>query len=155
MPRITAFIHTRNDAPRIGRTIETLRPCDEILVIDHDSTDDTVKIARRHGATVKKAIVGVEDGAYAFDAQNDWILCLSPGETLSEGLEATLYEWKHRPEDDASGYCLAIREQKDAEWSRCAPELRLVNRSRLNWTDALPQNSEADALEGDLLRYDQ
>jgi hypothetical protein len=50
---------------------------------------------------------------------------------------------------------LAIREQKNAEWARCQPELRLVNRSRLNWTTALPHDSEAPLLEGDLLRYDQ
>jgi glycosyltransferase involved in cell wall biosynthesis len=52
MLRISALVHAKNDAQRIGRALESLRPCDEVLVIDHDSEDETVKIARDHGATV-------------------------------------------------------------------------------------------------------
>ena len=86
MLRISALLHTKNDAQRIGRALDSLRPCDEILVIDHDSEDDTPKIARDHGAKVKKAVQGVEDGTYATDASHDWILCILPCEALSEGL---------------------------------------------------------------------
>ncbi len=46
MPKISAIIHTHNDAQRIGRALGSLRPCDEVLVIDHSSSDETGKIAR-------------------------------------------------------------------------------------------------------------
>jgi hypothetical protein len=33
MPKITALLHTHNDALRLGRALDSLRPCDEVLVI--------------------------------------------------------------------------------------------------------------------------
>src|SRR5215475_12925476 len=99
MPKFTALIHTANDAKTLGRTLETLRASDELVIVDHDSSDDTAKIARQYGATIVKAVVGVEPGAYATDAHHDWILCLLPTETLSEQAEAALLEWKQRKDD--------------------------------------------------------
>ena len=78
MPKISALIHTLNDAQRLSRAIESLRSCDEVLVVDHGSEDNTETIARDRGAKVKAAIPGVEDGTYAVDATYDWILCVQP-----------------------------------------------------------------------------
>jgi glycosyltransferase involved in cell wall biosynthesis len=155
MPKITAFIHTQNDARRVGRLLDSLRPCDEVLVIDHDSTDDTQKIAREHGATVKPAILGVEGGVYIIDAAHDWIFCVLPSESLSEGLEAALHEWKeHDPPDTAIGYACNLREQNETGWHALGPRMRLVNRQRVNWTGALPPNAgNAKLIPGDLLRF--
>jgi cellulose synthase/poly-beta-1,6-N-acetylglucosamine synthase-like glycosyltransferase len=94
MAEITAVLHTHNDAARIGRALESLRACDEVLVVDHASTDDTVKIARDHGATVKAGVPGVSPGVYAIDAHHDWMLCLLPNEAVSEALEASLFDPK-------------------------------------------------------------
>ena len=55
MPSITAVLHTENDALRLGRALETLYPCDDIVVIDHESRDATVRIARQYGAKVVDA----------------------------------------------------------------------------------------------------
>ncbi len=94
MPKITALLHTRNDALRLGRALDSLRPCDEVLIIDDNSDDDTVRVARANGAHIKTSTPGVTHGAYAMDASHDWILCLRPTEALSEELEASLLEWK-------------------------------------------------------------
>src|SRR4051812_8890210 len=91
MPKITAIIHTCNDGLRLGRTLDSLRACDQVVVVDHGSTDNTDKIAREHGAEFKKAIAGVDRGTYAVDAKNDWILCVCANESVSEGLEAALF----------------------------------------------------------------
>src|SRR3954469_23156288 len=82
MPKISALVHAHNDALRIGRALDSLRACDEIVLVDHDSEDDTVDIARRHGATIKKGLPGVEPGAYLMDARNDWVLCILPNEAV-------------------------------------------------------------------------
>jgi glycosyltransferase involved in cell wall biosynthesis len=37
MPQLTALIHTHNDELRLGRALESLRPCDELLIFDHGS----------------------------------------------------------------------------------------------------------------------
>ncbi|MGB9105515.1 MAG: glycosyltransferase, partial [Terriglobales bacterium] len=101
MAKITALVHTHNDAQRIGRALESLRACDEVLVVDHASTDDTVKLAREHGAVVKEGVPGVNPGTYAIDAGHDWILCMLPTDAVSEGLEASLFEWKARREENS------------------------------------------------------
>jgi glycosyltransferase involved in cell wall biosynthesis len=52
MPPITALLHTRNDALRLGRALEMLLPCAEILIVDHDSGDATHRIAHQYGARI-------------------------------------------------------------------------------------------------------
>lgn len=157
MPKITALLHTHNDALRLGRALESLRPCDEMLVIDNCSEDDTVKVAREHGATFKTAIPGVTFGAYVMDAANDWILCLHPSETLSDDLEASLFDWKSQaPSETVTGYRLSIREQTGRGWQECPPEARLVNRKLVNWLGEMPPDHGCEtALTGDLLRFDE
>jgi hypothetical protein len=154
MPKISAIIHARNDSHQLGRTLETLRPCDEVIVINHDPGEENAKIGRQYGAKVRKAIVGVEDGTYAVDTRHEWVLCVRPDETLSETLEATLFEWKDSDPGNVTGYSLGIREQRNNGWQQLTAELRLVNRAKLNWkTELPPANPTALKLEGDLLRF--
>ena len=48
--KITATIITLNEERNIARAIESLRCCDEILVLDSGSTDRTVELAEKLGA---------------------------------------------------------------------------------------------------------
>ncbi len=155
MPKITGIVHASNDALRIGRAVESLRVCDEVIVVDHGSTDDTAKVAREHGATVKIGVPGVQPGAYAFDARHDWILCLLPNESLHESLEAALHEWKESDGGEEVGFCVSVREESDDGWKGLGKQLRLVNRTRINWPDKLPRVScEGSAdLSGEILRF--
>ncbi|HSE48511.1 MAG TPA: hypothetical protein VLA96_04825 [Terriglobales bacterium] len=158
MPKISAILHAHNDELRIGRALDSLRPCDEIIVVDHDSSDETLKVARKHGASVKKGLPGVEPGAYVMDARNDWILCLQPNEALSEALETSLLEFKDRSDDEepATCYNVAIREEDGAGWRTLPAETRLANRSRVNWTGQTPPPMEgAPALAGELMRFQE
>lgn len=155
MPKITAIVHTANDALRIGRAVESLRVCDEVIVVDHQSTDDSASVAREHGALVKIGVPGVEPGAYIFDARHDWILCLLPNESLHETLEAVLHEWKDSDPGEKPGFCIEVREESSEGWRSLGPQLRLVNRTRVNWPDKLPPNTcngQAD-LAGEILRF--
>ena len=53
VPHLSIFIIARNEADRIGRTIDAVRGLsDDIVVIDSHSTDDTQAVARAHGARV-------------------------------------------------------------------------------------------------------
>jgi glycosyltransferase involved in cell wall biosynthesis len=157
MPKITALLHTHNDALRLGRALDSLRPCDELLVIDDCSDDDTSKVAREHGATLKSAIPGVTFGAYVTDASFDWILCLRPNETLSDDLETALFDWKDQePAEDVAGYRVSIREQLENGWHGCAPETRLINRKLVNWIGEMPADERCEMkLSGDVLRFHQ
>jgi glycosyltransferase involved in cell wall biosynthesis len=96
---ISATIITRNEERNLPRAIESLRCCDEILVVDSGSTDRTVEIAERFGARVLEAnwrgYAGQKN--YASDqARHDWVLSIDADEALSEDLEGEIWALKKR-----------------------------------------------------------
>lgn len=159
MPVLTALLHTNNDALRLGRCLETLHPCDEILVIDHGSQDETVRIAREHGARVIAALPNVSNDHYAQLAAPGWILTLDPRESLTEGLAASLFElhekWKSGGDIMAPVYSMFIRIETVDGWSEIlSPETRLVPHIWKRWAGHFPAHEpSAPALEGALLRF--
>jgi len=157
MPKISALLRTHNDALRLGRVLDSLRACDEVLVIDECSEDDTERVAREHGATFKTAIPGVTSGAYAMDAENEWILCVHTNEALSDDLEAALLEWKQQePNDRQACYSVPIRENDGSGWEKRPAEVRLINRKRMNWVGDMPPDQPCSALlSGDLLSFSE
>lgn len=152
--KISALIHACNDALHLGRVLDSLRPCDEVVVVDHGSSDDTVKIARQHGARVVQGVNGVDRGTYAQDPKNDWLLCISPDEAVAEELEASLFEWCEEEHSGSQmGFNVAIREQQDDGWKFLPAQMRLANRRQINWTgDLPPENPQAPSLQGHILR---
>lgn len=157
MPKITALLHTHNNAPQLSRALSSLHPCDEVLVIDFDSDDDTEKVARDYGANLKKAIPGVSPGAYAMDSVHEWILCLRPNESLSDDLAAALCEWKEKEvSEDAVCFGVPIRQENPSGWQQLPPQVRLVNRKRVNWVGEMPPDQVGGGvLNGDLLSFQE
>lgn len=51
-PRISAVLITKNEAANLADCLESLRFCQEWVVLDSQSTDNTVAIAQRFGCTV-------------------------------------------------------------------------------------------------------
>jgi hypothetical protein len=158
MPPITALLHTSNDAPRLGRALETLFPCSEILIVDHRSADATQRIARQCGARIVLADTRSSANNYLDLAHHDWVLCLSPTESLTEALQATLFEWSSLPAAAvaaAQSFSVFTREQVGKDWRDSpVPETRLVPRRWNAWSGELPSPQlSAVALEGELLRF--
>jgi glycosyltransferase involved in cell wall biosynthesis len=155
MPKISALIHTHNHERSLGRTLESLRCVDEIVIVDDHSTDKTLRVAKQYGARVVHAVAGVDRGAYTVDCKYDWILCVLPNETPSEALEASIFEWKGLNDVGAAGMLVTVREQKDEQWQTNGQQMRLADRNKVNWPDLFPSPvSNAEELSGDLLRFD-
>jgi len=163
MTPITALLQTMNHGLRLGRTLETLLPCAEILIVDHQSTDSTRGVAREYGARIVDAGNLASAIHYLDLARHDWIFCIEPGESLTEGLQATLFEWsalQNRSATNGAGgrsaFSVLVREQTAERWLDLpAPEIRLVPRSWNLWHGRLPAyEASAIALEGELLRFD-
>lgn len=53
--KITAVIIARNEEKMIGECLKSLSFVDRIFVVDNGSSDQTAKIAKKHGATVLRA----------------------------------------------------------------------------------------------------
>jgi glycosyltransferase involved in cell wall biosynthesis len=157
MPPISAIVHAENDALRLGRALEMLLPCAEILVVDHNSRDATRRVAQQYGARIVPAANGPES-QYLLLAPHDWIFCLQPTESLSEALQATLYEWRRiQPEKlpHPAAFSVFVREETADGWlDHPAPEIRLVPRYWAQWQGRIPVgDSSATVLEGELLRF--
>ncbi len=156
MPPITALLHTRNDALRLGRTLEMLLPCAEILIVDDHSVDATVHIAREYGARIVMADNHAPANRYLNLPRHDWIFCLEPGESITESLQASLFEWSALGHAGAGGaFSVIVREQTGESWRQLpAPETRLIPRSWTLWQGRLPApEPSAIALEGEVLRF--
>lgn len=87
--KVSAVIITLNEETIIKKTLSKLWWCDEIIIIDSGSKDNTVQICEQHGCSVYfHAFKGFgEQKNYGVaKAKNDWILCIDADEVLSEEL---------------------------------------------------------------------
>jgi GT2 family glycosyltransferase len=153
MASITAVLHTHNDGLRVGRCLETLYPCDEIVIVDHGSTDATVSIARQYAATIVAA--SLVSGAHSKPTIQGWVLCLDPRESLSESLAASLYQWKSERIAADAAFAVWLREETEDGWTEGPkPQTRLIPANRNDWKRRLPPDEAfVRALEGRLLRF--
>jgi glycosyltransferase involved in cell wall biosynthesis len=138
--KISATIITFNEERNISRVIESLRCCDEIFVLDSGSNDRTVEIATKLGARVVEASwhgYAAQKNIAAELAANDWIFSIDADESLSEALEAEIWQIKKAgPEFD--GYTVPRLAQYLGRWilhSGWHPDrkVRLFNRHRAEW----------------------
>jgi hypothetical protein len=167
MPLLTALLHTHNDALRLGRALETLYACDEIVVLDRASRDTTVHVAQQYGARV----VPVNhkspacSGYSALGITSGWIFCLSPYESVSESLGSSLLELKVKlnlePGAEAqrrspAAYAVFLRDETPQGWiDHATPQTRLVPYAWSDWTNDLPTHDpSAETLAGELLRFE-
>lgn len=157
MPSITALLHTQNDALRLGRALETLYACDEVLIVDHASRDHTVRVALDYGARVIQAKPELSAQDYAALARSEWILSMGACESLAESLTASLYEWKSGTpdEDRAPAFSVVVREETVNGWSEIpTTQTRLVPRDWQAWNGKYPAYvPSAIVLKGELLRF--
>lgn len=96
MMPITGIVITLNESAMIAECLHSLRRiCDEIIVVDSLSSDDTSEIAAREGAKViKQTYLG--DGPQKAHgvpfAKNDWIFSLDADERLEDDAVALIRE---------------------------------------------------------------
>ena len=163
--KISATIITYNEERNLPRAIESLRCCDEIVVIDSGSTDRTVEIAERFGARVLEAnwrgYAGQKN--YASDmASNDWVLSIDADEALSEDLEGEIWQLKKNGAT-CDGYTMPRLAQYLGKWilhSGWHPDrkIRLFDRRRARWVgefvhESVVVDGTVGELEGNLLHY--
>jgi hypothetical protein len=153
VPKITGLVHAEKRSGSLERTLQSLRLCDETIVIVDSDNDELEKTARDFGATVRKAITGVTPGAFAMDSRNDWVLVLQPNEELDDTLCQNLKDWQQADHED-SGFAFQVCEVSADKRCNHLAEMRLVNKNKINWVgDLPPNNTMAPKLPGDILRY--
>jgi glycosyltransferase involved in cell wall biosynthesis len=110
---VSVIIPVRNESKNLPRCLQALREVGEVYVIDSQSTDDTIEIARSHGAHVvqfhyqggwpKKRQWAMNTLPIAYD----WILLLDADEILTPELAEEMRSAIQNPAID--GYSVLLR----------------------------------------------
>lgn len=93
--RLSACVIAENESRIIARCLDSLSFCDEIVLVDGGSVDDTVRVAEAHGARVIRH--PSSDGGIHFnknlaarEATGDWILSIDADEVVTAELAAEI-----------------------------------------------------------------
>ena len=165
MPPVSVTIITRNEAAHIAAALESVAWADERIVVDSGSTDDTVSIARAHGARVETRPwegYSSQKNYAASLATHDWILSVDADERVSDPLRSEI-----RQALDASSPRRGYRIPRVAfylgKWIRGTDwwpdwQLRLYDRRAGHWTrvhvhESVRVNGPVGHLRGELQHY--
>jgi glycosyltransferase involved in cell wall biosynthesis len=164
--KISGAIITFNEEKNIKRCIDSLKEvCDEIVVVDSLSSDNTVSIAKELGAKVieQKFLGHIAQKQLAVDnCSNDWILSLDADEELSKELIKELKELIKKPLS-AEAYSMPRVSFHLGRWIRHGGwypdrKTRLFNKQKAHWGGYNPHdkvivNGETKKLKNDIRHY--
>lgn len=96
IPRLSVVINTKNAADTLARTLESVTFADELIVVDMDSSDETIAIAKKF----TQKIFSFEDVGYVEPARNfalskvsgDWVLIVDADEVVTSELAGTIHD---------------------------------------------------------------
>lgn len=163
---LSLVIITLNEEEIIQQCIESASFADEVLVVDSESSDRTVELARQLGAKVvdqpwlgygRQKQFAVDQAAY------DWVLCLDADEQLTTELKQEIQSILQAPSVNA--YALPRRNRFMGRWllhGEGYPDwcIRLFNRKSARWSDdpvheKVEVDGEVKRLAGDLLHQSE
>ena len=119
-PRLSVVIVTLNEEERIRACLESVAWADEIIVIDSESQDKTVQIAREitdHVVVRPWPGFAAQKNFAVAQASGDWILSLDADETVSPSLRTDI-ERVLREGGPAVGYAVPRRNIFLGAWVR-------------------------------------
>jgi glycosyltransferase involved in cell wall biosynthesis len=154
---LSAVLIARNAASQLPASLAALAFCDEIVVVDSGSDDDTRAIAQRHGARVIEQAwlgFGPQKQFAVGQAQHDWVLCIDADERVSDELRTGIVAELAAPKYDAYRFPRCNRfmgrylrhGEGYPDWS-----LRLFDRRQARWSDdAVHERVITEAVVGEL-----
>lgn len=112
MPHVTGFILTKDGARLLDRCLNSLAWCDELLVVDSESTDATRDIAQAHGARLfVRPWPGPEEQIrFALaQIQTEWVVNLDQDEMLTDELATAVRQAIAQAPADLAGFWVRRR----------------------------------------------
>jgi glycosyltransferase involved in cell wall biosynthesis len=165
VPKLSVTVITRDEAANLAAALESVAWADEIVVVDSESTDATVEVARRY---TRRVIVRPWPGYVAqknyaaAEAAHDWILSLDADERVSPELAAEIRRLIQQ-EPAAPGYRVPRVTFHLGRWIRSTDwypdyQLRLYDRRRARWTgrhvhESVQADGAVATLGGELRHY--
>lgn len=90
---ISAVLITLNAAGQLRETLESLTFCEDLVIVDSGSKDDTLKIAKEFNARIfhqEWIGFGPQKRFAVEQAQYNWVLCLDSDEQISTDLRSSI-----------------------------------------------------------------
>lgn len=169
---LSAVLITLNAGKQLAAALESLQFCADLVVVDSNSSDNTVEVAEKFSARVVQQNwlgFGPQKQFAVAQAKHDWVLCLDADERVTPELERNIRAVIQQAEQgllptDVAGFDMPrcnfflgryLRHGEGyPDYSR-----RLFNRRMANWSnDAVHEKVESstssarfEKLEGDLL----
>ncbi|MDR2980151.1 MAG: glycosyltransferase family 2 protein [Bacteroidales bacterium] len=143
MRAISGVIITLNEEKNIHGAIESLQTiCEEIIVLDSGSTDQTCAIAESLGAKVYLQEYlgdGWQKNKALEHASHDWVFSLDADERLTPELVDFIQEIDSQNETH-DGYAIRRRNRIGSRWMKCCgwyPDylVRFFNKKKLKFTE--------------------
>jgi len=138
---LSAVIITRNAGKQLAACLRSVAFCDEVLVVDSGSDDDTLAVARAAAATVVEQTwlgFGPQKRWAVARARHDWVLCIDADERISGPLQASLLAELRAPR--ARVYAMARCNRFMGRWLRHGEgypdwSTRLFHREAAQWSE--------------------
>jgi glycosyltransferase involved in cell wall biosynthesis len=153
---VTVIIAARNEAANIEHCVTSVAWAREIIVVENDSTDNTVEMAKAAGATVMSnpfVTIGLQRNAAIARASSEWILVVDADERASHELGEEIRSVTKRP--TANAYRIPRRnfflgaEIRHGGWDHDRP-IRLF-KSNLSYNSSrVHEHVEVDGAVGEL-----
>lgn len=152
---LSATIIALNEERDLPRCLESLRFCDEIIVVDSGSTDRTAEIARTFGAIVVNEPwrgYGAQKNFAHSLAKSEWVLNVDADEVITPELREEICK-EIESAHSANGYAVARKTFYLGRWIKHGgwyPNFvtRLVRRDRGSWSE--PNVHEELLVNGEL-----
>ena len=164
VPKVSVTVITKNEAADIAAALASVHWADEIVVVDSESTDDTVALARQ---VTERVIVRPWAGYVAQKnfaaslASHDWILSLDADERITPALAQEIQATLNNPTHTA--YRIPRVTWHLGRWIRTTDwypddQLRLYDRRSAKWTgryvhEAVTVNGTIGRLNGEIEHY--
>ena len=167
-PPISCYIRTLNEETRIAATVRAASLiAREVVVVDSESTDDTVEMAEREGARViKQSWLGSGNQKRVGEdaCQHDWLLDLDADEVVTEGLAQEIRDLflDGKPDADVCLLPLLYVDPSGRVWrkARAPRRAKLYDRRKVRmpasgvWDQfQIPRGLRVRRLGGPLLHY--
>ncbi len=143
---ITAFIVSKNEGHLLENCIKSILFCDEIIVVDLESEDNTIAIAQKYGAKIISIqtipVIEIIHAQYIGHAKNQWVLITDPDEVASSSLidEITTYFDKKDnlisigAIDVPLIYFFKLRALKGTSWGGVKSRTYIIHKERFTFT---------------------
>ncbi len=163
---VSVVVITKNEAGRLAECLESVLWADDLVVVDDESTDGTLEIARRYGARTFSRRMDIEGKHrnWAYDqANHEWVFSLDADERVTPELREEMIALLAKG-PDCNGYAIPRKNYVGDFWAKHggmypSAQLRLFKKREFRYDELAEVHPQAymkdprGNLKGDILHY--